>query len=106
MRSLLPDGRYVFDATIKFAGYETQNRSYQRSKFIQTSKKVIKRKIGARFYAIFTKVQTVSRGLKNVVINAVIISIYPRFTAYRVLLNTIKIARIDSDNGKNIKILF
>ncbi|EEF14450.1 hypothetical protein CAMRE0001_1228 [Campylobacter rectus RM3267] len=40
------------------------------------------------------------------VINAVIISIYPRFTAYRVLLNSIKIARIDNDNGKNIKILF
>ena len=45
MRSLLPDGRYVFDATIKFTGYETQNRSYQGLKFIQTSKKVIKRKI-------------------------------------------------------------
>ena len=106
MRSLLPDGRYVFDATIKFAGYETQNRSYQGLKFIQTSKKVIKRKTGARFYAIFTKVQTVSRGLKKVVINAVIVSMYPRFTVYRALLNPTKIARIDSDNGKNIKILF
>ena len=106
MRSLLPDGRYVFDATIKFAGYETQNRSYQGPKFIQISKKVIKRKTGVRVYTIFTKAQTVSRGLKNVVINAVIISIYPRFTAYRALLNPIKIARIDNDNGKNIKILF
>lgn len=55
MRSLLPDGRYVFDATIKFAGYETQNRSYQGLKFIQTSKKVIKRKTGVRFYIILQK---------------------------------------------------
>ena len=106
MRSLLPDGRYVFDATIKFAGYETQNRSYQKPKFSQTGKKVIKKEKPERVFILFTKAQTVSRGLKNGVINAVIISIYPRFTAYRVLLNPIKIARIDNDNGKNIKILF
>lgn len=53
MRSLLPDGRYVFDATIKFTGYETQNRSYQGLKFIQISKKVIKRKTWTGFCTIY-----------------------------------------------------
>ena len=60
MRSLLPDGRYVFDATIKFAGYETQNRPYQGLKFIQTSKKVIKRKTGVRFILFYKSANGIS----------------------------------------------
>lgn len=106
MRSLLPDGRYVFDAADKIRRIRNAKSLLSRAKIHSNKQESNKKKNRGEVLYYFTKAQTVSRGLKNVVINAVIISIYPRFTAYRALLNSIKIARIDNDNGKNIKILF